>query len=206
MGFSVWAVGVVFCLGIGECSGGKCVLLPQRQAKDATPVNGQPGGHGDADGTVRGQLPDDGAPQSADDRILGATVRGDDDPRDFERADRAAAAEPVQGCGTVRGLFGRLRDRPRLIGAVLRDRPLRTFLGRAWTLLRDRSLRRDYSAGRLGRFSGGFSSVHGGSGLFSRRIFSSGRVGTLGPTHRPLLERWTIRSWTRARFYSRRPR
>ena len=204
-----WSLGLICALvAVGQCAG-TCRTPASKwtlQAKDSTPVNGQPGGQGDGLGTVRGQLPDPGAAQSAVAQRGRSTVRLGwtvEDPQDDARAIDAA---PGLGCGIVRGLLGRLRDRPRRLDCASGLSTRRGLLGRIGTVLRDRPRALSFPAGQSGRFLSGCGTVRGGLGLLARWISRPGRVETLGPSHRPLLERWAGRTWTRGRFYSRRPR
>ena len=206
MGYSLVLIGAL--VAVGQCSG-TCRAPASNwtlQAKDATPVNGQPGGQGDGLGTVRGQLPDPGAAQSAVDQRGRSTVRLAWTVEDRQDDARAIDAARGLGWGIVRGLLVRLRDRPLRLDCASGLSTRRGLLGRVGTVLRDRPRIGTIAAGRSGRRGLSCGTVRGGSGLIARWISRSGRVGTCGSTVRPLSERWTGRTWTRARFYSRQPR
>jgi len=193
---------------VGQCSG-TCRAPASNwtlQAKDATPVNGQPGGQGDGLGTVRGQLPAPGAAQSAVDQRGQSTVRLAWTVEDRQDDARAIDAAPGLGWGIVRGVLGRLRDRQLRLDCASGLSTRRGLVGRVWTVLQDRPRGLGAASGPSAAAGLCFGTVRGGPGLIARWISRPGRVETLGPSHRPLLERWARRTWTRARFYSRRPR
>lgn len=203
MGFSLVLIGALVV--VGQCAG-TCRSRASDwsfQARDATPVNGSAGGMGDGLGTVHEQSLGGGMQfPSVEERGFSSVRPGLTMGDNLDDA-RAVDAARGRGCGIVRGMLGRLWDRPLLPRADLGQSTRRGFLGRLWTVLRDRPRPGAIAAGRSGRLFLGYGTVRGRLGQGFGRETRSGPADNCGLSPLPRSERWILLTWTRSRFYSR---